>query len=173
MQSIFKYFLGEKITFGQCINSIRRVANSGSIIIGSGMSPPDCLTNCMVFGLTGCEWISPEWFLKGSNTKNLNVSSQCSAHTLDVKTGSKLQLAFCFIFKCAHGYDQLSQDCTHIKYGFTVVTTLKPMSTWHVETADACAEECKSTPKCLLWSYEGKRCELTFGWISFFTAPSL
>ena len=121
------------------------------------MSPSECLSNCMIFGTTGCEWISPEWFLKGSNTADLNVSSLCRAHTLDVKTGSERHLAFCFIFNGAHGFDKILEDYSHIKFGFTVVTTLKPMNTWHVESADACAEECKSTTKCLLWSYEGKR----------------
>jgi hypothetical protein len=127
------------------------------------MSPSECLSNCMIFGTTGCEWISPEWFQKGSpNRANPDVSSVCRAHTGPVKTGSKRhELALCFIFNGAQGFDQILEDCSHIKFGFTIVTTLKPMNTWHVESADACAEECKSTPKCLLWSYEGKRCELT------------
>ena len=155
---ILKTILGEKKTFGQCINQFRRKQTYASFTIGSGMSPYECLTNCMVFGLQGCEWQSEEFFRKSSpNREDTAVSSECKAHNGPVLTGSdRHELAFCFIFNGAHGFDNVQEDCSHIKFGYTVVTTKKTMGTWHVESADACAEECKSIQGCHLWSYEGE-----------------
>ena len=107
----------------------------------------NCLDRCRSIPVTACEWQI--------------ASGLCYAYTEQIENTNGDSLSLCFIFK----------ECTHIKFGFTIVTTRPPMSTWYVETMETCAEECKSALDCIVWSYKGISFKTNLPHTAYLTKP--